>query len=150
MAKPQKPAVDPNSDDAEDTTALGDQSPRFKKLTDDDKLALLVGPEQWLADLPDHALDGAPKNSKIVVVKRANEPGRLAVLATPDGPVPLPEGDPAHKLPEGSRVYVGPEGQYIARLPMEYKYATPAVGGRAAEVIALAVKAVQSPEPKAE
>lgn len=49
-----------------------------------------------------HALDLAPVNSKIVVVR---DSGRtFALLATPDGVSELPEGDPAHLLFEGARI----------------------------------------------
>lgn len=67
-------------------------------------------------DAPDvrHALDLAPINSKIVVVKREGESGMIAVLATPDGAHPLPKGDPAHRLPDGARIRKIAEGSFIA------------------------------------
>lgn len=51
-----------------------------------------------------HALDDAPVNSKIVVVKDPVTGANTAVLATPGGVITLPEGDPAHRLPEGARI----------------------------------------------
>ena len=94
--------VDPNTDDADDTQAAGDQSPRFQKLSAAEALALLTEVvDPALAALPDHALDTAAENSKIVVVNNPEGAGRIAVLATPDGAIRLPAGDRAHILPIG-------------------------------------------------
>lgn len=128
---------DPNSDIDNDTQPLGDHSPRFRKLTADEELSLLTS--AVTPTLADHALDGAAENSKIVVVRRNDGiAGRLAVLATPDGPMPLPEGDAAHLLPEGTKIYKTDKGYFAAILPPEYAEAMPAVGtcARAADVIA--------------
>lgn len=54
--------------------------------------------------LAPHALDAAPMNSKIVVVKDPESGANVAMLATPDGAKPLPPGDVAHRLPEGARI----------------------------------------------
>lgn len=55
-----------------------------------------------------HALDSAKVNSKIVVTRDA------AVLATPDGLIELPVGDPARKLREGARIQKMAEGVFVA------------------------------------
>lgn len=130
--------MDPNTLEGADTGRIGNQSPTFRKLSDTEQLdALLGAPSPEVAAVPDHALDAAPENSKIIVVTPHSGKGRLAVLATPDGPVALPAGDPAHRLPVGSKIYkMG--GYFEAILPEEYESATPKRGfyTRAAEVLA--------------
>lgn len=138
MPPKANPATAVVADDA-DTQPLGDRSPKFRKLSDDEKLnALLAEASPTMAALPDHALDLAAENSKVILVPRIEVAGRMAVLATPDGPVELPKGDPAHLLPIGSKVYKTPHGYFAAVLPEEYAQYTPAPGQfvRAAELFA--------------
>lgn len=130
-------AVDVNAVEGEDTGLLGNQSPKFEILSPEEELDLIMNdPPAELASLPDHALDLAPENSKIVVVKASERNGRLAVLATPDGPQKLPENDPAHLLPEGSKIYKVAEGCYEARLPEPYNTEKRELAVRAAELVA--------------
>lgn len=63
-------------------------------------------------ELPPHALDSAPLNSKIVVVLLDGK--SHAVLAGPDGAKELPKGDPAHRLPEGARIRKVAEREFLA------------------------------------
>lgn len=63
-------------------------------------------------ELPPHALDSAPVNSKIVVVLLDGK--SHAVLAGPDGAKELPKGDPAHRLPEGARIRKIGEREFLA------------------------------------
>lgn len=72
---------------------------------------VVVSPPQ---PAPRHALDDAPINSKIVVVKLHGNTGNAAVLATPDGAHQLPEGDPAHLLPDGARIRKVADDVFIA------------------------------------
>lgn len=59
-----------------------------------------------------HALDLVAVNSKVVVCESDGE--KFAVLATPNGPIRLPKGDPAHRLPVGARIVKTAQGQYTA------------------------------------
>lgn len=61
-----------------------------------------------------HALDHAPKNSKIVVILNQETHKPEAMLATPDGVTRLPDFDPAHKLPEGARIQKIGDGRFVA------------------------------------
>lgn len=58
--------------------------------------------------LPRHALDDAPVNSKIIVLKKPDS----AILATPEKTARLPDGDPAHRLPEGVKIFKRSECLY--------------------------------------
>lgn len=63
-----------------------------------------------------HPLDDAPVNSKLVVVKSSDpaNPGRYAVLMTPNGEQKLEADDPAHKLAEGARIQKRGEGKFVS------------------------------------
>lgn len=134
------PVVEDGVNDAE-TIKHGDQSPRFRKLTPDEQFKILMEPA---SDVPAHALDDAPPNSKVIVVlnREANQenglPRRLAVMATPDGPVNLGGADPAARLPIGTKIYRTPENHFQLTLPDEYATERPLIGGRAADLIHLA------------
>jgi hypothetical protein len=130
------------SDEHEDTGRIGDQTPIFKKLSPDEELGLLLSQP---SGLPDHALDTAPVNSKIVVTTRPEGPGRIAVMATPDGARLLPEGDAAHRLPIGTKVFKLDDGRFCVKLPAGFEaYAqTVFTCGQAAEAIAAANTAIQ-------
>jgi hypothetical protein len=141
--------------DATETVRLTDQSPRFKKLTPDEEMAILMEPE---SGIPPHALDGASPNSKLRVIRNGNAtqenalPKRLVVLCTPeDGALLLPHPDQAYGLPIGTTCYRTPAGHYQLKLPPEYPWPKPIIGGRAADIIDFALKIVRgevTPEPE--
>ena len=60
-----------------------------------------------------HALEAAPVNSKIVVVKESDAE-KTAWMGTPDGAFPLPRGDVAHKLPIGAVIRKTADDRYEA------------------------------------
>lgn len=63
--------------------------------------------------IPSHALDIAPINSKIVVVR--DEGGRVPILAMPSGEqIILGGDDPAVKLPAGAKIQKTAEGEFLA------------------------------------
>lgn len=61
-----------------------------------------------------HALDAAPVNSKIVVVRQEGAAKPVAVLAGPDGHRTLDADDPASKLPEGAVIRKIADGKFQA------------------------------------
>lgn len=67
--------------------------------------------DQPFSDGP-HALDSAPVNSKIVVVRLDGK--NKAVLAMPSGTITLPVGDAAARLPEGARIAKVADGKFVS------------------------------------
>lgn len=59
------------------------------------------------------ALDGAPVNSKIVVIREDGK--KRPVLMTPQGEKPVAPDDLAWLLPEGARIIKEAEGKYVGR-----------------------------------
>jgi hypothetical protein len=99
-----------------ETRRTGDQSPIFKPADPAKALDFLFGEE------PDekHALDDAPVNSKIVVIRMNGK--RIAVLAMPHGEPALPDDDIAARFPEGTKVYKVADGDYRSNMPDPYGY----------------------------
>ena len=79
------------------------------------------------------ALDGAPVNSKIVVVTMNGE--RTAVFATPQGLQPLDAKDVAHGLPRGAKISKDAEGSFRAEQLDEPTRHAPLIATTAREAI---------------
>ena len=141
------PIAEGADDRGEETQALSDQAPTFRRLKPDEELGLLL---QERPKVPNHALDAAPENSKIIVCPNPEYrpdkegPTRFAVMATPEGAIRLPPGDEAHGLPVDTRIYKTPKGYFQLTLPEGYETPAPLIGLRAADVIHDGVRLIRN------
>lgn len=95
---------------------------------------VLVIPPAPAPYIPPCALDGAPMNSKIVVIRE--EKGKRPVFLTPAGELSIANDDVAWGLPVGAKIQKDADGRFVAR-QLDHDRGTEAlICGTAREAIA--------------
>ena len=119
MARPKKDAVESTGQlEGDDVRIFNDDLPAtngFSTETTETSVSRETLPEPVVmvaeeADEPPCALDGAPPNSKIVVVMIGEV--RTPVFATPAGVRAIAADDIAHRLPIGAKISVQVDGTF--------------------------------------